>query len=68
MNELTGNEARVIYVEKRDWDAKTKLLSSIEKAERLLDYKPQAQFEAGLRKVHRWFIKNMGNIERSVEF
>jgi len=57
----------VIYVERIGWDVKTKLLSSIEKAERLLDYKPQAQFEAGLRKVHQWFVDNWENITRSDE-
>ena len=45
-------EAGIKYVERRDWDVKTRLLSSIEKAKRLLDYKPQMEFEDGLKKVH----------------
>ncbi|MCD5401867.1 nucleotide sugar epimerase, partial [candidate division NPL-UPA2 bacterium] len=53
---------------RRDWDAKTNLLSSIEKAERLLDYCPQTEFEAGLRKVHQWFLENWENIKRGAEF
>ena len=68
VNEITGNKSGITYTERRDWDAKTKLLSSIEKAERLLDYNPQTQFEAGLRKVHQWFLENWENMKRGAEF
>ncbi len=39
VNELAGNENGVVYVERRDWDVKHRLLSSIKKAQKLLDYK-----------------------------
>ena len=68
VNELVGNEAGIKYVERRDWDVKTRLLSSIEKAKRLLDYKPQTEFEVGLKKVHKWFVDNWEDIEKSAEF
>ena len=68
VNEFTGNGAGVKYVERRDWDVKTRLLSSIEKAKRVLDYKPQMEFVEGLKKVHEWFIDNRENIKKSVEF
>jgi nucleoside-diphosphate-sugar epimerase len=68
VNELTGNEAGVVYVERRDWDVKTRLLSSIEKAKRLLGYKPQMEFEDGLKHVHEWFLDNTENIKKSAEF
>ena len=68
VNELTGNEAGVLYVERRDWDVKHRLLSSIEKAKRILGYKPQTEFEDGLKKVHEWFLENWENIEKSAEF
>jgi nucleoside-diphosphate-sugar epimerase len=68
VNEIAGNKAGVIYRERRDWDAKTKLLSSIQKAKRLLGYRPQMEFEEGLKKVHYWFVENWGNIERDAEF
>ena len=32
VNELTGNEAGIKFVERRDWDVKKRLLSSTEKA------------------------------------
>ncbi len=68
VNELTGNEAGVIYVERRDWDVKTRLLSSIRKAKRILGYEPQTTFEQGLKKVHEWFVKNWAEIQKSAEF
>ncbi|MCD6456243.1 MAG: hypothetical protein J7K81_05580 [Methanophagales archaeon] len=68
VNDIAGNEAGVLYVERRDWDVKHRLLSSIEKAKRLLGYKPQMEFEVGLKKVHEWFTENRENIEKSAEF
>ena len=61
-------EAGVKYVERRDWDVKHRLLSSIEKAKRLLGYKPQTEFEEGLKHVHEWCVENLDNIKRSAEF
>ena len=68
VNDSTDNETGVKYTERRDWDVKHRLLSSIEKAKRLLDYKPQTEFEDGLKKVDEWFVKNWENIEKSAEF
>jgi nucleoside-diphosphate-sugar epimerase len=68
VNKLTGNQAGIEYVERRDWDVKYRLLSSIEKAKRILDYKPRIEFEDGLKRVHEWFLKNWENIEKSAEF
>jgi nucleoside-diphosphate-sugar epimerase len=61
-------EAGIKYVERRDWDVKTRLLSSIEKAKKLLDYEPQMEFEDGLKRVHEWFVENWENIEKNAEF
>ena len=68
VNQLTGNSSGIKFTERRNWDAKTKLLSSIKKAESLLDYKPRVEFNEGLTKTHKWFLKNWENIEASVEF
>ena len=68
VNELASNEAGIKYVERRDWDVKTRLLSSIEKAKKLLDYKPQMEFEDGLKRVHEWFVDNWENIDKNAEF
>jgi dTDP-D-glucose 4,6-dehydratase len=68
VNTFTGNEAGITYTQRRDWDVKKRLLSSIEKAKKLLDYKPQTSFEDGLKHVHLWFKENWGNIQESAEF
>lgn len=68
VNRLTGNQAGVIYVERRDWDVKHRLLSSIEKAKRLLGYEPQVAFEDGVKLAYRWFIDNWDNVKDSAEF
>ena len=68
VNELTNNEAAVTFKERRDWDVKTKLLSCVDKANRVLGYKPQMKFEEGLKQVHLWFEENLENIEKSAEF
>ena len=79
VNELTGQtlrkfnqkccaEAGIRYAERRDWDVKRRLLSSIEKAKRLLGYQPQMEFENGLKRVHEWFVENWENIEKNAEF
>jgi nucleoside-diphosphate-sugar epimerase len=68
INRLTGNDSGIVYTERRDWDVKTKLLSSIKKANKLLGYKPQMKFEDGLKKVHGWFVEKRVNIDKSAEF
>ena len=68
VNELTGNPEGIAYTSRRNWDAKTRLLSSIEKAEKILNYKPQTKFKNGLKKTHQWFTDNWENIEKSAEF
>lgn len=68
VNELTGNKDGIAYVARRDWDAKTRLLSSISKAEQILGYRPQVNFKKGLKQTYDWFHDNWENIEKSTEF
>lgn len=68
VNELAGNGVGVVYTERRDWDVKTRLLSSIDKARRLLGYEPQTGFEDGLKNVHGWFAENWEYIRGREEF
>ena len=68
VNELCGNEAGIEFKERRNWDAKNKLLSSIEKAKKILNYKPEHEFEEGLENTHEWFVNNWENIKKSAEF
>lgn len=68
VNKLTGNKAGIKYTERRNWDAKTCLLSSINKAQDILNYKPKTGFEDGLHRTHQWFTDNWENIQQSAEF
>ncbi|MCL2687331.1 MAG: NAD-dependent epimerase/dehydratase family protein [Methanobrevibacter sp.] len=68
VNTLTGNKEGISYIARRDWDAKTKLLSSIEKAKDILGYKPSISFDEGLKRTHNWFSTNWKDIEESAEF
>jgi UDP-glucose 4-epimerase len=68
VNELTGNTEGIAYAPRRNWDAKTKLLSSIDKAKDILGYKPTVSFDDGLIKVHEWFTNNWENIDACAEF
>lgn len=66
--ELTGNDAGIVFKERRDWDKKNRLLASIEKARRILDYEPTMDFSEGLKHVHEWFTENWRNIQSSADF
>jgi len=68
VNELAGNKAGIKFVERRDWDVKKRLCSSIGRAQDVLDYRPAVSFEDGLKSVHSWFKSNWVEIQRSAEF
>jgi UDP-glucose 4-epimerase len=63
INEITGNEAGILYKEKRNWDKKSRLLASIDKAKNIIDYEPQMDFREGLEHVYEWFIENWQHIK-----
>jgi nucleoside-diphosphate-sugar epimerase len=68
INEITGNGAGIDHIERRNWDKKNRLLASIDRAKRVLRYKPSMDFRKGLLKTHGWFETNWQNIARSAEF
>ena len=68
INELTENPGKIVYKPRRDWDKKSRLLSSIEKATRILHYRPSMDFREGLAVTHRWFKDNWVNITRVADF
>jgi len=68
INKLTGNDAGISYTARRDWDVKCRLLSSIDKAKRILGYQPKMKFEDGLKDIKEWFMANWNNIEETAEF
>ena len=68
VNDLAGNKAGIIYAERRNWDVKCKLLSSVDKAKRVLGYQPKMAFEDGLKNVHQWFSENWDSVKKTAEF
>jgi nucleoside-diphosphate-sugar epimerase len=65
INEITGNDAGIKFIERRDWDKKNRLLASIEKAKKVLGYSPNMDFKEGLKHVYAWFKDNQANIKAS---
>ena len=68
INELTNNDAGIIFKESRIWDKKNRLLSSIDKARRVLHYKPKIDFRQGLVYTHQWFLEYWEDIKASAKF
>lgn len=68
INELAGNEAGIVFKQRRDWDKAIRRRASIEKARKILGYEPKTDIKTGLRKVYEWLKENLENIERSVRF
>ena len=68
VNKLAGNDAGIIYQERRSWDVKCRLLSSVEKAKRLLGYQPGTSFEDGLTNTYHWFENKCDHIKGSADF
>ena len=68
INEITGNDAGVIFKPRRDWDKVVRRRASIEKARKLLGYEPKTDMKKGLKRVYDWFRENWENIEKSIEF
>jgi len=68
INELTDNDAGIVYKERRDWDKKIRLLSSIDKAKSVLHYEAKIGFKKGLEYTYQWFLENWDNIKKSAKF
>jgi nucleoside-diphosphate-sugar epimerase len=68
INKLTGNEAGLLYTDRRKWDTKSRLLASVDRARDLLGYEPKTNFEEGLFENIKWFRDNWLDICRDAEF
>lgn len=68
INDLCGNKAGVRHAPPRVWDTKKRLLASIDKANELLGYDPQMDFDEGLAITIDWFKANWSKIKRDAEF
>lgn len=68
VNELTGNSAGIVRMQRRVWDTKKRLLASIERAGELIGYEPRMDFAKGLETTVQWFRDNWDEVDRSAEF
>jgi nucleoside-diphosphate-sugar epimerase len=68
INKLTENKAGIKYTSRRKWDTKKRLLASIDKAKKVLGYKPSTLFEGGLLETVDWFKNNWEKIEQGAKF
>ncbi len=68
VNKLTGNTKGMVFCEKRGWDKSTRRRASIEKAEKLLDYRPSNNIQSGLSSTVNWFKENWDMITRDARF
>ncbi|MFA6715137.1 MAG: NAD-dependent epimerase/dehydratase family protein [Victivallales bacterium] len=68
VNETTGNAEPLNYMPRRKWDTKPRLLASIEKAEKLIRYKPCVDFKEGFAHNIEWFKDNWAKIEAFADF
>jgi nucleoside-diphosphate-sugar epimerase len=56
------------YTEHRSWDNKSRIVGSIEKAERILGYEPSVSLEKGIDAVGQWFDENYERIDECAGF
>jgi UDP-glucose 4-epimerase len=68
INEMTGNDAGIRYIPRRDWDQITRRRASIEKASKALGYKPVTKIKEGIQAAYGWILENLENIEKSARF
>ncbi len=69
VNKLTGNKAGIVRGTPRKWDTKVRLLASIERAHELLGgWKPEMDFDEGLRRNIAWFEERWDLIQNAATY
>ena len=58
INNLCNNTDNITYIPQRGWDTIKRRKANIDKAKKILEYKPLTELDEGLRKTYDWFIKN----------
>jgi nucleoside-diphosphate-sugar epimerase len=64
----SGKSIDIKFAPRRKWDTKPRLCASIEKASKLIDYKPIVSFEEGFRENVKWFNENWSKISELADF
>jgi UDP-glucose 4-epimerase len=68
INKMTGNKAGINFAPRRKWDTKSRILASVERANKLIGYTPNTTFEQGLPRAIEWFKANWENIQAAASF
>jgi nucleoside-diphosphate-sugar epimerase len=68
VNKATDNVAQICFSERRKWDTKPRLLAAIDKAQKLIGYKPLVEFEDGIQANIDWFRDNWEEIIVASDF
>ena len=68
INELTGNDAGINYIPRRDWDKITRRRASIAKASKVLGYQPKTKIKEGIEAAYNWIVNNLENIRTDAHF
>jgi nucleoside-diphosphate-sugar epimerase len=68
VNEATENKAEINFLPRRKWDTKPRLLASIEKAKKLINYEPLVFFDEGFHTNIDWFRDNWDLIQEFADF
>lgn len=57
INRIAQNHAGIEFVPRRSWDHTLRRRANIDKARRLLRYKPEDDLESGLRRTYDWLVQ-----------
>jgi UDP-glucose 4-epimerase len=63
INELTGNQTRIEYLPRRNWDHSGRRFGSTEKSKREIGFEAKTPLREGLERTVAWTKENMGLIE-----
>ena len=66
--DATDNTTELYFRPRRKWDTKPRLLASIDKANKLINYKPIVGFEEGFKNNVEWFRDNWELIQQYADF
>ena len=68
INTSTNNSASVKFVERRQWDTRSRRLADIGRARELTGYDPTTSLQEGLSRTVAWFQTNWENITEATRF
>ncbi|XXT21137.1 NAD-dependent epimerase/dehydratase family protein [Sorangium sp. So ce429] len=68
INEMTGNDAGVRFVERRAWDTQRRRAASTDKARRVLGFDARTGLHEGLARTVAWFREHWAEIQAEARF